>query len=251
MGHNKGVQRTRNARIASVINPDRVSHPRGMLRNARPAVSKATKPLSLESRSALKCQGFATVVRASLDKPALAKTLNLRPPQKIIWGNGSGAQRSRSGRECMGHNWGTSRGEMTLSLDEFLRRFLLHLLPDGFVRIRHFGLLANRRRATFLPLCFRRSALRRQSKPRHHAPRTPVIFGSVPSVLDRWWSSRGSPLPRWNFVLHLGAALPYETTLHRKKTLCASPRSVALRLIAEQISSSGFLTHSLRNIFPR
>jgi hypothetical protein len=43
---------------------------------------------------------------------------------------------------------------MTLSLDEFLRRFLLHLLPKGFVRIRHFGFLANRRRGSFLPLCF-------------------------------------------------------------------------------------------------
>src|SRR6202051_1977565 len=43
---------------------------------------------------------------------------------------------------------------MTLALDEFLRRFLLHLLPKGFVRIRNFGLLANRRRATLLPLCF-------------------------------------------------------------------------------------------------
>jgi hypothetical protein len=43
---------------------------------------------------------------------------------------------------------------MTLALDEFLRRFLLHLLPKGFVRIRHFGLLANRRRSTLLPLCF-------------------------------------------------------------------------------------------------
>jgi len=43
---------------------------------------------------------------------------------------------------------------MTLSLDEFLQRFLLHLLPKGFVRIRHFGFLANRRRATLLPLCF-------------------------------------------------------------------------------------------------
>jgi Putative transposase/Transposase zinc-binding domain len=43
---------------------------------------------------------------------------------------------------------------MTLSLDEFLHRFLLHLLPDGFVRIRNFGFLANRRRAAFLPLCF-------------------------------------------------------------------------------------------------
>jgi len=43
---------------------------------------------------------------------------------------------------------------MTLSLDEFLRRFLLHLLPEGFVRIRNFGFLANRKRATTLPLSF-------------------------------------------------------------------------------------------------
>src|SRR5713101_1521633 len=43
---------------------------------------------------------------------------------------------------------------MSVSLDEFLRRFLLHLLPKGFVRIRHFGFLANRRRSTLLPLCF-------------------------------------------------------------------------------------------------
>jgi len=43
---------------------------------------------------------------------------------------------------------------LTVSLDEFLRRFLLHLLPKGFVRIRHFGFLANRRRASLLPLSF-------------------------------------------------------------------------------------------------
>jgi Putative transposase len=42
---------------------------------------------------------------------------------------------------------------LPLSVDEFLRRFLLHLLPEGFVRIRNFGFLANRRRATTLPLC--------------------------------------------------------------------------------------------------
>src|SRR6202008_2200057 len=41
---------------------------------------------------------------------------------------------------------------LTLSLDEFLRRFLLHVLPKGFVRIRNFGFLANRKRATLLPL---------------------------------------------------------------------------------------------------
>ena len=43
---------------------------------------------------------------------------------------------------------------MNVSRDEFLRRFLLHLLPKGFVRIRHFGFLANRRRAALLPRCF-------------------------------------------------------------------------------------------------
>src|SRR6266705_3627623 len=43
---------------------------------------------------------------------------------------------------------------LPLSVDEFLRRFLLHLLPQGFVRIRNFGFLANRRRAATLPLCF-------------------------------------------------------------------------------------------------
>jgi hypothetical protein len=32
---------------------------------------------------------------------------------------------------------------MELDVDEFLRRFLLHIVPDGFVRIRHFGLFAN------------------------------------------------------------------------------------------------------------
>jgi hypothetical protein len=42
---------------------------------------------------------------------------------------------------------------MTLCADEFLRRFLLHVLPRGFVRIRHFGFLASRRRGALLPLC--------------------------------------------------------------------------------------------------
>jgi Putative transposase/Transposase zinc-binding domain len=42
---------------------------------------------------------------------------------------------------------------MTLSSDEFLRRFLIHVLPKGLVRIRHFGLFANRRRAASLTRC--------------------------------------------------------------------------------------------------
>jgi hypothetical protein len=50
---------------------------------------------------------------------------------------------------------GNKKRLMTLPVDEFLRRFLLHLLPRGFVRIRNFGFLANRQRALMLPLCFR------------------------------------------------------------------------------------------------
>ena len=42
---------------------------------------------------------------------------------------------------------------MTLSAEEFLRRFLMHVLPKGFVKIRHYGLLANRKRAGFLQIC--------------------------------------------------------------------------------------------------
>src|SRR5215831_662280 len=42
---------------------------------------------------------------------------------------------------------------MDLEVDEFLRRFLLHIVPDGFVRIRHFGFLANRRRRMALAQC--------------------------------------------------------------------------------------------------
>jgi Putative transposase/Resolvase, N terminal domain len=36
---------------------------------------------------------------------------------------------------------------MTLAVDEFIRRFLIHVLPDGFHRIRHYGLFANGGRA--------------------------------------------------------------------------------------------------------
>jgi hypothetical protein len=42
---------------------------------------------------------------------------------------------------------------MTLKADEFIRRFLLHVLPARYVRIRHFGLLANRKRKNTIALC--------------------------------------------------------------------------------------------------
>ena len=48
---------------------------------------------------------------------------------------------------------------MTLDATEFLRRFFLHVLPKGFVRIRRYGLLANRFRTEYLPLARRLLAL--------------------------------------------------------------------------------------------
>jgi Putative transposase/Transposase zinc-binding domain len=47
---------------------------------------------------------------------------------------------------------GGKQGKMTLGATEFLRRFFLHVLPKGFVRIRHFGFLTNRFRASRLTL---------------------------------------------------------------------------------------------------
>lgn len=43
--------------------------------------------------------------------------------------------------------------QMTLPVEEFLRRFLLHVLPPRFVRIRHFGILSTRNRSALLPAC--------------------------------------------------------------------------------------------------
>jgi hypothetical protein len=68
---------------------------------------------------------------------------------------------------------------LTLSLDEFLRRFLLHLLPKRFVRIRNFGFLANRRRATSLPLCF-------QLLPSRSAPQTDQDCSTTDGANDLW-----------------------------------------------------------------
>ena len=42
---------------------------------------------------------------------------------------------------------------MTISADEFIRRFLMHILPSKFVKIRHYGILSNRNRITKLNKC--------------------------------------------------------------------------------------------------
>src|SRR5215472_4671358 len=81
----------------------------------------------------------------------------------------------------------------SLPVDKFLSRFRLHLLPQGFVRIRHFGFLASRRRAKFLPLCFHLLGAPPppHAKNTHLAPKTlPIFILALNAAVDRCESKR-------------------------------------------------------------
>jgi hypothetical protein len=91
---------------------------------------------------------------------------------------------------------------LTLHADEFLRRFLLHVLPRGFVRIRHFGFLASRRRGRLVPLC--KQVLSADSPP----PPQPASFHD---------DAPTGPTPLWTCPL------------------CGGPMVVVERLTAAQI----------------
>ena len=84
---------------------------------------------------------------AHLDKPATF-TACLRPLRAIPWV--VYAKRPKV---------------MTLDAGEFIRRFLLHVLPDGFHRIRHYGYLANGHRLAKLACCRRLLALPEPAQP--------------------------------------------------------------------------------------
>jgi hypothetical protein len=65
---------------------------------------------------------------------------------------------------------GNRQKVLRLEVNEFLRRFLLHVLPKGFVRIRHYGLLANRHRQKKIACC---RALLAQPTPEPQSPESP------------------------------------------------------------------------------
>jgi hypothetical protein len=66
----------------------------------------------------------------------------------------------------MAHDgWRHAQATFRLSAEEFIRRFLLHVLPQGFVRIRHYGLLASRNVPTKLT---RACELLKAMSSRHH-----------------------------------------------------------------------------------
>jgi hypothetical protein len=63
------------------------------------------------------------------------------------------------------YSQGNQHRTMTLGVTEFIRRFLLHVLPRGFVKIRHFGFLANRCRREKIALCRELLAARPKTQP--------------------------------------------------------------------------------------
>jgi hypothetical protein len=77
---------------------------------------------------------------------------------------------------------------MTLPADEFLRRFTQHVLPKGFVKVRHGGLLANRHRAERLHLC--RELLRDPGKPDAITTISPTILPVVEACCPNCGGSR-------------------------------------------------------------
>ena len=82
---------------------------------------------------------------------------------------------------------GSQQKTMTLSADEFIRRFLLHVLPEGFHRIRYYGFLGNRYRKEKLEQCRRLLGM---------VPREPDSPTEVPQLdyRDRYQALTGSSL---------------------------------------------------------
>jgi hypothetical protein len=84
---------------------------------------------------------------------------------------------------------GSKQKVMTVSADEFLRRFLIHVLPKGLVRIRHFGLFANRKRSASLLRC--RVLLNAAAAPAQPAPTSQIkcpLCSELMLVIERFTS---------------------------------------------------------------
>src|SRR5258706_8371257 len=71
---------------------------------------------------------------------------------------------------------------MRLKPGEFIRRFLLHTLPDGFHRIRHFGFMANRHRAAKLAFCRFLLTDPAEPPPPHNVEPSPASSAHPPSA---------------------------------------------------------------------
>jgi Putative transposase len=72
---------------------------------------------------------------------------------------------------------------MTLDADEFIRRFLIHLLPDGFHRIRHYGFLASGNRTSSIALA---RQFRGMPEPASSSSDSDRTEGGHPDEHDKW-----------------------------------------------------------------
>lgn len=105
----------------------------------------------------------------------------------------------------------TRHKTMTLSADEFMRRFLLHVLPSGFHRIRHYGLIANAGRKENL------ARVRELLLP--EAPRVDAMLTAA--------EASGDPVPPTFVCPCCGAAMIIIDTLVRGQPIRAPPRQRA------------------------
>ena len=101
----------------------------------------------------------------------------------------------------------TRHKTMTLGADEFMRRFLLHVLPSGFHRIRHYGLLANGSR---------KANLARVRELLHAAPAATSQAHDSDAEIE--------PAKPCFVCLHCGAAMLVLQTFTRGQTIRAPPR---------------------------
>jgi hypothetical protein len=90
---------------------------------------------------------------------------------------------------------------MRLATDEFIRRFLIHVLPDGFHRIRHYGLLASSTHKEAMALARRLLGVAapivepEPDEPSDHRPPCPYCGGHMTIIEDfaRWCQPRAPP----------------------------------------------------------
>jgi hypothetical protein len=107
---------------------------------------------------------------------------------------------------------------MTLDAVEFLRRFLLHILPKGFQRIRHYGLLANRHRKQLLAACRSRLGV---------DPTPPAREDTAPNTSTASAPASTGAISKPKSCSRCGAS-----TLVRREILAVHPRALQLRPLA-------------------
>jgi hypothetical protein len=103
------------------------------------------------------------------------------PPARLLLPGAKRSQDVENGQVTF--QWRDSKDKnrikaMTLDAVEFIRRFLLHILPPGFVKIRHFGFLSNRRRAAALASC-------RELLPQPVATSDPILSERQQAAVER------------------------------------------------------------------